>query len=61
MGFPFEHVGQRDATGDSSSEIDSHFHSEIGLKPSVSRAANIPTPELPGSSFSSPCLTKSSA
>jgi hypothetical protein len=52
MILPFEHVSQPDATGDSSSEIDVHFHADIGLEPRRSRAANTPVAELPNDSSS---------
>jgi hypothetical protein len=52
MILPFEHVSQPDATGDSSSEIDVHFHSDIGLEPRRSRVANTPVAELPNDSSS---------
>lgn len=42
MVLPFEHVSQPDATGDSSSDNDNHFHSDIGLEPNLSRVANTP-------------------
>jgi hypothetical protein len=58
MILPFEHVSQPDATGDSSSEIDVHFHSDIGLEPRRSRVANTPIAELPSDSSS---IKKSSA
>ena len=61
MVLPFEHLSHPDATGDSSSEIDSHFHSDICLEPSLSRAANAPTVELPSDPFSSLSIKKSSA
>jgi hypothetical protein len=60
MVLPFEHLSQPDATGDSNSEIDSHFHSDIGLEPRLSRVANAPTAELPSDSFSSLSIEKSS-
>jgi hypothetical protein len=50
MGFPRDHVSQPDATGDSSSENDSHSHLGIGLEPRLSRAANAPAAELPSDS-----------
>jgi hypothetical protein len=40
MDLPFEHVSDPDATGDSSSEIDSHFHSGICLEKGLSRIAS---------------------
>jgi hypothetical protein len=59
MVLPFEHVSQPDATGDSNSEIDSHFHSDIGLEPRLSRVANALVAEIPRDSSSikkpSPC------
>jgi hypothetical protein len=61
MVLPFEHVSQPDATGDSSSEIDSHFHLDIGLDPRLSCVANTPTAELPHDSLSSPSIKKPSA
>ena len=42
MVLPFEHVSQPDATGDSSSDTDNHFHSDTGLEPHLSRLANTP-------------------
>jgi hypothetical protein len=47
MVLPFEHVSQPDAIGDSSSDTDNHFHSDIGLKPRLSRVVNIPAADLP--------------
>jgi hypothetical protein len=58
MVLPFEHVSQPDATGDSSSDTDNHFHSDIGLEPRRSRVANTPVAELPNDSSS---IKKSSA
>jgi hypothetical protein len=58
MVLPFEHVSQPDATGDSSSEIDSNFHSEICLEPDLSRIANTPATEGP---YDSPSSKKSSS
>jgi len=58
MVLPFEHVSQPDATGDSSSDTDNHFHSDIGLEPRRSRVANTPIAELPNDSSS---IKKSSA
>ena len=45
MALPLEHVSEPDATGDSSSEVDSHFHSEICLEPGLSRVTNTPAAE----------------
>lgn len=45
MDLPAEHVSEQYATGDSSSAIDSHFHSEICLEPGLSRVANTPAAE----------------
>jgi hypothetical protein len=42
MFLPFEHASQPDATGDSSSDTDNHFHSDTGLEPHLSRLANTP-------------------
>jgi hypothetical protein len=53
MVLPLEHMSEPDATGDSSSEIDSHFHSEICLEPGLSRVANTPAAERPYDSSSS--------
>jgi hypothetical protein len=53
MVLPFEHVSEPDATGDSSSEIDSHIRSEICLQPGLSRGANTPAAERPYDSPSS--------
>ena len=50
MGFPRGHVSQPDATGDASSESDSHFSLGIRLEPRLSRAANAPAEEVPGDS-----------
>jgi hypothetical protein len=58
MVLPFDHVSEPDATGDSSSEINSHFHSEICLEPGLSRAANTPAAELP---YDSPSSMKSTS
>jgi hypothetical protein len=58
MVLPFEHVSQPDATGDSSSDTDNHFHSDIGPEPRRSRVANTPIAELPNDSSS---IKKSSA
>ena len=40
MVLPFEHLSQPDATGDSSSEIDGHLLSDIGLEPRLPQVAN---------------------
>jgi hypothetical protein len=58
MVLPFEHVSQPDATGDSSSDTDNHFHADIGLEPRRSRVASTPIAELPNDSSS---IKKSSA
>jgi hypothetical protein len=42
MVIPFEHASQPDATGDSSSDTDNHFRSDIGLEPHGSGLANTP-------------------
>lgn len=52
MVLPFEHVGEPDATGDSS-EITGHFHSGSCLEPGLSQVANITTAERPYVSSSS--------
>jgi hypothetical protein len=59
--LPFEHVSEPDATGDSSSEIDSHFHLDIGLERRLSRVANAPAAEVSSDSISSSSIKKSSA
>lgn len=53
MVLPFEHVSEPDGAGDSSSEIDIHFHSDIGLEPRLSRVANALVAEIPCDSPSS--------
>jgi hypothetical protein len=53
MVLPFEHVSQPDATGDSSSNIDGHFHSDTTPEPRLSRVANAPAAERPSDSPSS--------
>jgi hypothetical protein len=58
MVLPFAHGSEPDATGDSSSEINSHFHSEICLEPGLSRVANTPAGEGP---YDSPSSKKPSA
>ena len=58
MVLPSEPVSRPDATGDPNCEIDSHFHSDIGLEPRRSRVANTPIAELPNDSSS---IKKSSA
>jgi hypothetical protein len=50
MGFPRDHASQPDATGDSSSESDSHFHLVVGQELHLSRAANAPAAEAPSDS-----------
>ena len=47
MVLPLEHVSQPDATGDSSSDIDKHFQSDIGLEPHLSQVANTPAADRP--------------
>ena len=47
MVLPLEHVSQPDATGDSSSDIDKHFQSDIGLEPHLSQVANTPVADRP--------------
>ena len=58
MVLPLEHVSKPDATGDSSSEIDSHFHSEICLEPGPLSVANAPAAERP---YDSPSSKKSTS
>jgi hypothetical protein len=58
MVLPFEHVSEPDATGDSSSEIDSHIRSEICLEPVPSWVANTPAAER---LYDSPSSKKSSS
>jgi hypothetical protein len=60
MVLPFEHVSQPDATGDSSSDIDNHFHSDIGLEPHphLNRVANTPAADRLSDS---PAMRKSSS
>ena len=58
MVLPFEHVSQPDATGHSSSDTDNHFHSDIGLKPHLSRVASTPTADRP---VDCPSIKKSSS
>jgi hypothetical protein len=50
MVLPFEHVSQPDATGDSNSDTDNHFHSDSGLEPHLSRLANTPAADRPSDS-----------
>jgi hypothetical protein len=52
MVLPFVHVSEPDATGDSSSEIDSNFHSEICLEPDLLQLGNTPAAERPHGSLS---------
>ena len=58
MVLPVEHVSEPDATGDSSSEINSQIHSEICLEPGPSRAANTSAAERP---YDSPSSKKASS
>jgi hypothetical protein len=58
MVLPLEHVSEPDATGDSSSETDSHFHSEICLEPGLLAVANTPAAERP---YDSPSSKKSTS
>jgi hypothetical protein len=57
MGFPFEHISQRDGARESNGEIDSRLHSIAGLEARTSRLASAPTPKLASDSSS---LKKSS-
>ena len=47
MVLPSKDVSQPDATGDSSSDTDKHFQSDIGLEPHLSRVANTPAADRP--------------
>ena len=48
MALPPEHMSEPDATGDFSSEIDSHFHLQICFESGLPRIANTPAAEHPG-------------
>ena len=50
MVLPSKRMSQPDATGDSSSNTDNHFHSVIGLEPRLSRVANTPAADRPSDS-----------
>ena len=58
MVLPVEHVSQPDATGDSSGDIDKHFHSNIDLQPHLSHVANTTAADRPSDS---PAIKKSSS
>jgi hypothetical protein len=58
MVLPFEHMSEPDATGNSSSEIDSNLHSEICLEPDLLRLGSTPAAERP---HGSPSNKKSSS